>query len=143
LKSVTRAHKKQQKERENKIKKKSVLQLYTYLLATSPLATLARVSLVSSLIFLFVDLFPEVDFLLAEVTVRRLVVVGGILAGDRVVGEVAHQSNLVEDGAETADEGPHSGPEELFGVQVRVADVEDPAPVGHVGVVSVLQPITA
>lgn len=46
---------------------------------------------------------------------------------------------LVEDGSFAADEGEHPGEEVPFGVLVRVADVEDGAAVGLVGVVAVAQ----
>jgi len=85
-------------------------------------------------------LLTEGQVLAAEEVVD-VVVLRGVLAGHGVVGVVAHQRLLVEDGVEPTDEGPHAGADEALGVHEGVADVEDAALVGQVRVEPVLQPV--
>jgi len=53
------------------------------------------------------------------------------------------EGSLVEDCTESTDEGPHAGDDELFSVLLWVADVEDPAAIAYISIVTICKTITA
>jgi len=72
-----------------------------------------------------------------EVVVDVVVAVG-LLARQGALGVVAHELGLVEDGADTAEEGPHAQLRDSFAVFIGHAQVEDLTAVVLVSVVAEL-----